>query len=536
MGLTVSRWLVWVVAAVLTALAAVLPCRGAEGADARLSRADALMRQNRFRAALTEYKSVADSLGTATARDSRIRFLNAVYGCAEACFRLNDYSASFDYLLMAEQQPLTEQHLPTAKLHANYTALYIVIGSQTGKREFFAKARAHSLEGFDRALAECDTATLYRVFCDMSNTSYVLGDFPAMAGAVERMRREAERSGNPRLRAALKIYEACRAFSQKEYARADTTYLQALRLLPDEPSTMRQRASLRKDRAYAISRLGRTEEALSELKEAERVSYLLDMRDMRLNILNVRRHIYEMRPEWKALEEETRLRALDLRDSLQSVMIVDDLTQMEYTRERRELMRTISLSELRHRWTMYGVFALIGVVLIFGVLLMLLRHKNLRLQAHVRLLLDRMRSQYRNPATSSSSPAAISTSSPSSPSSPPPHNQENSEIAAAVRRMLASEELYSPDMSLTRMAELAACHPKTLSRVVHEEFGCGFPALVNRARIVEACRRIESPEYARYSLTGIGESVGFNNRTSFTTNFKKYTGLGLREYRKAAER
>lgn len=531
-------------AAVLTLLAAILPCRAAEGADVRLSRADALMRQNSFRAALTEYKAVADSLGTATGRDSRIRFLNAVYGCAEACFRLNDYSASFDYLLMAEQQPLTEQHLPAGKLHANYTALYIVIGSQTGKREFFAKARSHSLEGFARALAERDTATLYRVFCDMSNTSYVLGDFSAMAGAVERMRREAERSGNPRLRAALKIYEACRAFSQKEYARADTAYLQALRLLPDEPATMRQRASLRKDRAYAISRLGRTEEALSELKEAERVSYLLDMRDMRLNILNVRRHIYEMRPEWKALEEETRLRALDLRDSLQSVMIVDDLTQMEYTRERRELMRTISLSELRHRWTMYGVFALIAVVLIFGVLLMLLRHKNMRLQAHARLLLDRMRSQYRTPATTttSSNPAAISPSSSSSPSSlsapssPPPHNPENSEIAAAVRRMLASEELYSPDMSLTRMAGLAGCHSKTLSRVVHEEFGCGFPALVNRARIVEACRRIESPEYARYSLTGIGESVGFNNRTSFTTNFKKYTGLGLREYRKAAER
>ncbi len=526
MGLTVSRWLVRVVAAVLTALAAVLPCRGAEGADARLSHADALMRQNRFRAALTEYKSVADSLGTATARDSRIRFLNAVYGCAEACFRLNDYSASFDYLLMAEQQPLTEQHLPTAKLHANYTALYIVIGSQTGKREFFAKARAHSLEGFDRALAERDTATLYRVFCDMSNTSYVLGDFSAMAGAVERIRREAERSGNPRLQAALKIHQACRAFSQKEYAWADTAYMQALRLLPDEPATIRQRASLRKDRAYAISRLGRTEEALSELKEAERVSYLLDMRDMRLNILNVRRHIYEMRPEWKALEEETRLRALDLRDSLQSVMIVDDLTQMEYTRERRELMRTISLSELRHRWTMYGVFALTGVVLIFGVLLMLLRHKNLRLQAHARLLLDRMRSQYRNPAASTQNSQSTHNS----------RNPQNSEIAAAVRRMLASDELYSPDMSLTRMAELAACHPKTLSRVVHEEFGCGFPALVNRARIVEACRRIESPEYARYSLTGIGESVGFNNRTSFTTNFKKYTGLGLREYRKAAEK
>lgn len=83
------------------------------------------------------------------------------------------------------------------------------------------------------------------------------------------------------------------------------------------------------------------------------------------------------------------------------------------------------------------------------------------------------------------------------------------------------------------MAQMANCHAKTLSRVIHLEFGCGFPALINKARIVEACRRIESPEYERYSLAGIGESVGFNNRTSFTTNFKKYTGLGLRDYRKA---
>ena len=50
--------------------------------------------------------------------------------------------------------------------------------------------------------------------------------------------------------------------------------------------------------------------------------------------------------------------------------------------------------------------------------------------------------------------------------------------------MLASDQLFAPDLNLTRMAQMANCHAKTLSRVIHLEFGCGFPALINKARIV----------------------------------------------------
>lgn len=77
-------------------------------------------------------------------------------------------------------------------------------------------------------------------------------------------------------------------------------------------------------------------------------------------------------------------------------------------------------------------------------------------------------------------------------------------------------------------------HPKTLSQVIRCHCGCTFPTLVNRRRITEACRRFDSPEYANYSAEGIGQSVGYGSRTTFTTNFRKITGLTVREYRVAA--
>ena len=50
-------------------------------------------------------------------------------------------------------------------------------------------------------------------------------------------------------------------------------------------------------------------------------------------------------------------------------------------------------------------------------------------------------------------------------------------------------------------------------------------------RILEACRRFQGPEYERYSTDGIAKSVGFQSRSAFNSNFKKVTGLSVREYK-----
>ncbi|MCI5834594.1 MAG: hypothetical protein MR013_07400 [Prevotella sp.] len=85
-------------------MAEVCACRGAcgavYGADAsachsrrygsHLRLADERMAQNDFHRALQYYKQVADALGGATCHDERLECLKALYGCSEACFRIND--------------------------------------------------------------------------------------------------------------------------------------------------------------------------------------------------------------------------------------------------------------------------------------------------------------------------------------------------------------------------------------------------------------------------------------------------------------
>lgn len=326
------------------------------------------MAQNDFHRALQYYKQVADALGGATCHDERLECLKALYGCSEACFRINDYSASLDYLLMAEEQLQADNSLPSGRLNANYAALYVIIASQTGKNDFFRNIIEHGMDGFEQSLREQDTASCYRTFCDIAAASSVLEAYNAITPAVKRMRSLAKTTNDWRIHAGLKIYEARKAaYGDEDYSTAEKAYADAIKLLPPIAATERQRASLRKDRAAVLGLMGRTQEALKELDEVERMSYILDMRDLRLTTINVRMHIYEHIPSMRAEAEKMRQRSLSLRDSLQSVRIVDDMTQMEYLKERRGLMRTITLTEMRHRWTLYGLIGLVAVVIVRGL-------------------------------------------------------------------------------------------------------------------------------------------------------------------------
>ena len=141
---------------------------------------------------------------------------------------------------------------------------------------------------------------------------------------------------------------------------------------------------------------------------------------------------------------------------------------------------------------------------------MLLRSKNLKLQRQSRLLLQRMREQYRlrkqqapqeekgkerslSESAQEESKGGKSAENGAEPGkeegarenadAPVISPQERQRIADEVRKMLASDKLFAPDLNLTRMAQMANCHAKTLSRVIHLEFGCGFPALINKAAL-----------------------------------------------------
>lgn len=98
-----------------------------------------------------------------------------------------------------------------------------------------------------------------------------------------------------------------------------------------------------------------------------------------------------------------------------------------------------------------------------------------------------------------------------------------------------TEEKFSPDFSLDRLAELVGISPRALSAVLNESLGKTFRDLLNQYRVREACNRLSDIEnYGTYTIEAISQSVGYKSRTSLISAFKKETGLTPSDYQRIA--
>lgn len=98
-----------------------------------------------------------------------------------------------------------------------------------------------------------------------------------------------------------------------------------------------------------------------------------------------------------------------------------------------------------------------------------------------------------------------------------------------------SDKMLNPDFSLARMAQLLSSNSQYVSQVLNEVYGKSFNDFLNEYRVKEACRRISDNDiYSKYSMEGIGESVGYKSKSTFFRVFHKITGLSPSVYKKMA--
>ncbi len=96
-------------------------------------------------------------------------------------------------------------------------------------------------------------------------------------------------------------------------------------------------------------------------------------------------------------------------------------------------------------------------------------------------------------------------------------------IAAVMDETL---EYADADFSLERLAELVGSNSKYVSQAVNEHYGKNFSSFVTDYRIRLACRRLADDEaYGAYTIEGVGRSVGYRLKTTFTAAFRRVTGL-----------
>lgn len=94
-----------------------------------------------------------------------------------------------------------------------------------------------------------------------------------------------------------------------------------------------------------------------------------------------------------------------------------------------------------------------------------------------------------------------------------------------------SSDIYEPDFSLERLADLTDTKPRYLSALLNDTIGKSFSVLLAEARIRYACTLLLSPEFKKtMTIESIAIEVGYRSRTHFTSVFKKITGVTPLQY------
>lgn len=108
--------------------------------------------------------------------------------------------------------------------------------------------------------------------------------------------------------------------------------------------------------------------------------------------------------------------------------------------------------------------------------------------------------------------------------------------AGDIKRLLVKRRLYQdPHFSAQQLAEMMGISAFKLSRIIRTELGTTYTNIVHSLRVENAMRHLKDKRFAPYSIDDIGKMVGFNNRQSFFTAFKKITGTTPERFRQTPQ-
>ncbi len=100
--------------------------------------------------------------------------------------------------------------------------------------------------------------------------------------------------------------------------------------------------------------------------------------------------------------------------------------------------------------------------------------------------------------------------------------------------LMEQEKAYhDPDISLEKLANALNATKHHVSQVINEHLGVSFFEYVNQLRIEEAKQLLAETTRSDLHVIEVAYSVGFNNKVSFNTAFKKATGMTPTEYRRS---
>lgn len=477
-------------------------------------------------------KEIAGAYKAQMSKADKLICLEAMYGCIDDSFALADYTAAARYMVLAEEIRDSE-NIDDARLEIYYSCMYIAMSNQSFNDRILAKSYPHALKAFDYAVKTGDKRKMELAFFHLIGYMRSLD----MAGSIHRMDsvcRVFVDNIHDRTSGEIfqRYYQATKyEYKDRDYVRASLEYDTILSLVPRDCVNSRKLATFMIYAAPSRINSGKFKLVESDLRRAIEMSDSMHQAEYKLVAYNYLEMLENARGD-SVSARYYRHKQDSLNYAISSFPVADDIYTLDQINEEKELHRQISIARYHNQVFLWVIIFIAVVLVIVIVFFFVLRRKNISLKERARLLHGLLREQS---SINSHDVKGEEDDTKAKYSGSSLTEEEKKIIARDIKAVLESEAVFSSDFNLSVLAEKIDRNPKAVSQVINEFFNSNFSTVVNRIRIYEACRRMDSPDYANWSVEGIAESVGYTQRNTFSTNFKKFTGMGIREYRKLSE-
>lgn len=105
-------------------------------------------------------------------------------------------------------------------------------------------------------------------------------------------------------------------------------------------------------------------------------------------------------------------------------------------------------------------------------------------------------------------------------------------VKRLVKYMEEEKPYLNADLKLSDLSNSLSIHTHHLSQVINDKLKLSFSDFINRYRINEAKKMLKDSEYDRYTILAISYEVGFKNKASFNSAFKKFTKTTPSEFKR----
>lgn len=482
--------------------------------------------------AIIYYTAASDRYSTNLSKENKEICLNATLDRWELVFfNYFDYTSALESLSQAKEIS-ADIRINEPRIDLYYGCMYHTIFEQTNDIDAGHKAFDYFTHAFEAAINNVNILVTRIAFGNLLEVASSLGRLDEIKEYADTYRSVADKYKWPGRDFDIGLYDAELCNSRKDYGQSAEIFTDLI-MIADSLGHERYKFAALQGLISSCLKGGQFNRALDLINDAESSLASSNMRDGLLLLHNLKAVYYDSIGDI-SMSRKSQTDYILLKDSLMSYNQAAVIKSTEFIDEIREFDRQLNESKQKRRRQIVALVVSSFFIIFVGGAWIKLRQKNIALESANKSLYKKnqellnLESDARKRREEDTNLSEIKENN--------PHQYKGNTVTDDMRESLwqiivdtldHSEEIYNPEFSLNRLAELCESKPKYVSQVINEK-GENFKTFINTYRIRQACREFST--LPNLTIEAVANNVGFKSGNAFRSSFKRITGLTPSDY------